>query len=177
MNFEPTIESQRIFQGKVIALRVDTVRLPGGKTSIREIVEHRGAVCLVALDQEQNVPLVRQYRKAIEAALLEVPAGALEEGEEPLVCAQRELREETGFAARHLEPLATFYTAPGFATEVMYAYLARELHPSALRAEEDEEIELVRVPLLQVRQMIHGGQIQDAKSIASLLLALEQLQR
>ena len=172
MSLEPTIESRQFFSGRILNLRVDTVRLPGGRTSTREIVEHRGAVCLVAVDDEDNVLLVRQYRKAVEATLLEVPAGTLEPGEEPMECARRELQEETGFDAEHLETLATFYTTPGFSNELMYAYLARDLRPSPLRSDEDERIEVVPVPLRQIPEMIRSGEIQDAKSIASLLLAL-----
>lgn len=172
---ETTISSRKVFQGKVIEVRVDTVRLPNGRMSTREIVEHRGAVCLVPIDAQGNVLMVRQYRKAVDATLLEVPAGTLERGEEVLACAQRELQEETGFAAGRLEPLATFYTTPGFSNEVIYAFLATDLRPGALAPEEDEGISVEPVPLGRVHQMIRSGDIKDAKSIAALLLTIARL--
>ena len=174
---EPTVRSQRIYEGRVINLRVDTVELPEGRTAQREVVEHRGAVCLVALDAQDNVLLVRQYRKPVEETLLEVPAGTLDTQEAPEACARRELREETGFTAAHLELLGTFYTTPGFTSEVMYAYLATGLTSSPLQAEEDEYIEVVCLPFRAALDMVLRGEVRDAKSIATLLLAQEKRRR
>jgi len=156
----------------VVKLRVDTVRLPDGRTSLREIVEHRGAAVIVPLDGQGRVILVRQYRKAAEELLLEVPAGTLEPGENPIQCAQRELQEEAGYSADRLQPLPPFWSAPGFTTERMYPFVATGLHPQSARADEDERIEPVTVPLSQVPLMIRSGEIRDAKSIASLLMVL-----
>ncbi len=169
---EHTIESRRIYEGRALKLRVDTVVLPGGRVSSREIVEHSGAVAIVPLDSGMNVLMVRQYRKPVEQPLLEVPAGGLDEGEEPEACAHRELREETGYLAARMEALASFFTTPGFCDEVMHAFLATGLTPGVADPDEDENIEVVPVPLDRVLSMIQQGEIRDAKSIAALLLTL-----
>ncbi len=169
---EPTLQSEKIYEGKIINLRVDIVELPTGKQTKREIVEHDGCVAIVPIDSEDNVLLVRQYRKAAEKAMLEIPAGGIESGEEPLECARRELAEETGFAAKQWEKLNYFYTSPGFCTEVMHMYFACDLVPNKLDADSDEDIELVRVPLKDIAELIESGEICDAKSIAGLLMVL-----
>ena len=129
----------------------------------------------MAVDSEDNVLLVRQYRKPVERDLLEIPAGGVEPGEEPLGCAQRELEEETGFSAERWEKLGYFYTSPGFCTEDMHVYLATGLRPASREPDGDENIELVRVPLANVIELIQSGALCDGKSIAGLLLALRQL--
>jgi len=169
---EETLSSQQVFQGRLIRVRVDRVRLPGGGESSREIVEHNGAVAIVALDGESHVLLVRQFRKAVERTLLEIPAGTLEPGEDPLECAHRELKEETGYAAGKMEHLGGFYSAPGFCAEYLTLYLATDLKPGPSNTEFDEDIELVRLPLSQTPQLIASGAICDAKSIIGLLSVL-----
>ncbi len=176
MNQERTLDSERIYLGKIVGLRVDTVELPSGRTAKREIVEHDACTGIVALDSGDNVLLVRQYRKAVEKVLLEIPAGLVEKGEELLGCAQRELEEETGFFAERWEKLGFFYTSPGFCTEDMHLYLATGLSPAKRDADYDEDIELVRRPLASVPDLIASGEIIDAKSIAGLLLALRKVQ-
>jgi ADP-ribose pyrophosphatase len=166
---EETLSSQQVFQGRLIRVRVDRVRLPNGGESSREIVEHHGAVAIVALDGEGNVLLVRQFRKAVERTLLEIPAGTLEPGEDPLECAHRELKEETGCVAGRMEHLGGFYSAPGFCTEYLTLYLATDLTPGPSHAEFDEDIELVRLPLAQAPRLIASGAICDSKSIIGLL--------
>jgi ADP-ribose pyrophosphatase len=111
---EKTISSQQIFAGRIINVKVDTVTLPDGSTSTREIVSHAGAVAIIPIDQEGMVWMVRQYRKALERVLLEIPAGTLEPGEQPQDCAVRELEEETGLSADTWEPILSYYSAPGF---------------------------------------------------------------
>jgi len=175
MSQERTLHSQRIYEGKIVNLRVDTVELPSGKKTKREIVEHGGCTAIVALDSEKNVLLVRQYRKAVERMLLEIPAGGIEPGEEPLEGARRELEEETGFSAERWEHLSLFYTSPGFCTEFMHLYLATGLQPAERAADDDEHIEVVRVPLKKSLELIDSGEICDAKSIAGLLLALRKV--
>ena len=174
-NNEPTIASRSIFQGRIIDVRVDTIRLPNGRETTREIVEHAPSICVVPVDGDSNVLLVRQYRKPTESFLLEVPAGGIEEGEEPAVATRRELQEEIGHTAAELTELTAFWLAPGWATEYMYAYLARGLTPAVLDSDEDEFIEVVRTPLADVPGLIADGMIQDAKSVASLLLAMRAL--
>ncbi len=168
---EITTSSRRIYEGRVVNLRVDTVRLENGHITEREIVEHRGSVAMVALDEDSNVLLVRQFRKPAERELLEIPAGTLEPGEEPLVCAQRELREETGYRAAQIEEMCTFYTSPGFCTEQIHLYLATGLELAYLPAEKDEAIEVIKTPLAKALEMIKSGEIADAKSIVGLLMA------
>lgn len=174
MEQERTISSKSIYEGRVVKLRVDTVELPGDRTSTREIVEHRGAVVIAALDGEGNVLLVRQYRKPVEQELLELPAGTLDPGEEPEACAWRELQEETGFRAEKLEKLGGFYSAPGFCTEYLHLFLATGLQPSPMAADDDEDIRVVPTPLVQVPGLIFSEEIRDAKSIAGLLRILRE---
>lgn len=171
---ERTLASQRLYRGKVVNLRVDTVELPGGRLGKREVVEHAGGVVIVPIDDQDNVLFVRQYRLPVAETLLELPAGGADPGEGPQTCASRELQEETGYQAGRLERLCGFYTAPGFCTEFLHLFLATELSPSPLKPDEDEAIELVRVPLAQVQGLIASGEIRDVKTIAGLLLALSR---
>ena len=175
MSQERTLNTERIYQGKLVGLRVDTVELPSGRTTKREIVEHGACSAIVAIDSEDNVLLVRQYRKPVERVLLEIPAGNTEPGEDALQCARRELEEETGFSAERWEQLGFFYTSPGFCTEVMHLYLATELRQARRDEDDDESIELVRVPLTKVLELIASGEVCDAKSIAGLLIALRRV--
>lgn len=169
---EPTINSKRIYKGRVVGLRVDTVQLAEGRVSQRELVEHSPSVAIVPLDRERNVLLVRQYRKAVEQTLLEVTAGGLEEGEAPEDGARRELDEETGYIAGHWEHLASFFLSPGYCDEEMHVFLATELAAGQPHPESDENIEVVSVPIYSIPAMIQRGEIRDAKSIAALLLVL-----
>ena len=146
--------------------------MPNGRLTVREVVEHSDSVCMVPLDAEGNVLLVRQYRKPTESDLLEVPAGGIEEGESPEDAAMRELQEEVGHMADNLRPLAGFWLAPGWCDEYMYAFLATDLRPSDKEQDFDEMVETRRVPLSQTLELIESGEIQDAKSIASLLQAM-----
>ena len=172
---EPTIESKDIYQGRIIKLRVDTVQLPSGRTTTREIVEHEDAVCVVPIDENNNVLMVRQYRKAAQLNLLEVPAGGVEAGETPDETVLRELQEEVSVTSGSLRRLSGFWVSPGWATEFMHAYLATDLTPASLPADDDEYISVERVPLDIIPELIESGEIQDSKSIASLLLALRVL--
>ena len=160
------------YMGKIVNLRVDTVRMPTGRLTTREIAEHSHSVCVVPIDQHNNVLMVRQYRKPAETDLLEVPAGGIEEHETANEAVLRELQEEIGYTAGKLVLLSSFWVAPGWSTEYMYAYLATELTPANLAGDDDENIDVVTVPLEEVIGLIEEGEIQDAKSIASLLLAL-----
>ena len=172
MTEERTLESQILYQGRQVNLRLDTVELPSGRQARREIVEHGESVGIVALDAEGKALLVRQYRKAPECLLLEIPAGGIDPGEEPRDCAQRELQEETGYRAGKMERIGGFYTSPGYCTEFIHLFLATDLELSPLRADADETIELVRLPLTHVAQLISSGEICDAKTVAGLLTVL-----
>ena len=171
IQYENTIETARPYDGRIFSVRVDTVELPTGRRTIREIAEHADAVCIVPIDHHGNVILVRQYRKPTESSLLEAPAGGVEPGELPDDTVLRELQEEIGHTAANLQHLASFWVAPGWATEKMHAYLATGLSPSKLAADDDENIQIIPVPLPQAIAMIQTGEIQDAKTIAALLLA------
>jgi ADP-ribose pyrophosphatase len=164
-----TLSSKYVYKGHNIRLRVDEVQLPSGKEATREVIEHCGAVVIVALDSEGNVLLVNQFRHAAGKELLELPAGGIDPGEDPRETALREMQEETGFFPGKLESIGGFYSAPGYAAEYLYLFLATELTPARLIAEDTEEIKLVRMPLKEAIEMIHSGGIEDAKSIAGLL--------
>jgi len=165
---EETTETQRIYEGRIINVRVDTVRLPSGRESKREVIEHKGAVCIVPVQDDGRVLLVRQFRKPAEESLLEVPAGGLEEGESPEQCAARELMEECGFRPGKLVPLYQAFLAPGYSTEMMYAFLATELSPEKMQADDDESIEVESFSLHQLEAMIDSFQIRDAKTVAAI---------
>lgn len=169
---EKTLSSEVIFAGRAIRLRVDHIKMPGGRETTREIVEHEDCVAIIALDGEDNVLLVEQYRTPVAKRLLEIPAGGIEPGESPEDCVRREMREETGFLPQKLERLGGFYSSPGYSTEYLHLYLATELVPNPLQAEDSESIKLVRVRLSEVPTLIASGAICDAKSIAGLLTFL-----
>jgi ADP-ribose pyrophosphatase len=166
---EVVLSSDVVYSGRVVKLRVDEVRLSNGRVARREVVEHRGAVALVALDADGNCLLVRQYRSAVGRTLLEIPAGTLEPGEDPAACAARELAEETGYRPGNLVEILGFYSAPGFCTEHLWVYLATDLVAERAEADVDEDIELVRASAQECVELIRSGEIRDAKSIAGLL--------
>ena len=170
---EKTLSSQLIYEGQAIKLRVDTVEMPNGRQTTREIVEHADCVAIVAIDDNDNVLLVNQFRKPVEKELLEIPAGGIEPGEDPVATVHRELREETGYLPRKVERLGGFYSTPGYCTEYLYLYLATNLTPSQLYAEDTENIRLTRVPISQVPSLIASSSICDAKSITGLLIFLK----
>jgi ADP-ribose pyrophosphatase len=161
------------FNGKHIQVRVDQVTDANGKTWEKEIVIHPGAVCVVAfLGENRDVVLVRQYRHAAGAELLEICAGGLNPGEDPRECAIRELEEETGYRAAKVVERARFWTTPGFTTEFMYLYEATDLVKTKINPDEDESIEVEIVTREEALRMIDDGRIQDAKSILGLLRVL-----
>lgn len=166
---EQQLSSVQVYSGPAISLRVDKVRKPGGAVTSRDVVEHSDCVAVVPVDEQDHVYLVRQFRYPVDASLLEVPAGGIEPGEDVLDCVRRELQEEIGYLPRKVEKLGGFYSIPGYGTEYLYVYVATELQPSRLVAEDTDEIEVVRVPLRQVPELIFSGKIRDAKTIAALL--------
>ncbi|SDK50256.1 NUDIX hydrolase [Natronincola ferrireducens] len=166
---EKTLKSERIYEGKIINLRVDTVELPHKKYSKREIVEHSGAVGILAITEEKNIVLVRQFRKPVEEILLEIPAGKIEANETSEVCALRELKEETGFETDNIRKLLDFYTTPGFSNEIMHIFLAQNLSKGIATPDEDEYIEIVHIPLEEAVKKIINGEIKDSKTIIAIL--------
>jgi ADP-ribose pyrophosphatase len=167
--------SKRIYEGRIINMRVDTIRLPDGRTASREVIEHRGAVAIVPLIDRQTVVMVKQYRSAAGKVLLEIPAGTREAGENLETCARRELAEETNFQATHLIKLFQSYVAPGYSSELIHVYLAHGLSHAAGKLDEDEFVEVERVRLANVPDMIARGEIEDGKSIGGLYAALQVL--
>jgi len=173
MAVEEKISSKLVFDGEITRLRVDTVRLPDGGEATREVVEHAGCVVIVAVDADDNVLLVRQFRYALGKELLEIPAGGIDAGEGPEEAAAREMQEETGYKPEKLVSMGGFYSAPGFCTEYLHLFLATDLTPSQLYAEDTEGIQLGRVPADKIPELITTGKIEDAKSSAGLLTYLE----
>lgn len=161
-------KSTRIYDGRVVSLRVDEIELPSGRITKREIVEHRGAVAIVPMMDHGHILLVRQFRRAAGRVLLEIPAGTIEPQEDVEACLRRELAEEVGMQAERLEQLVTFLPSPGFLTEEVHVYLAAGLSPSS-REREEEDLEVVPMSLTQAQSLI-GTQIIDAKSIIGLLM-------
>lgn len=174
---EKTLSSQLVYEGRAVKLRIDTVETPSGRETTREIVEHSDCIAVVAIDADNNVLLVKQFRKPVERELLEIPAGGIDHGEDPETAVRRELREEIGYMPQKVKKLGGFYSAPGYCTEYIHLYLATDLVPSRLFAEDTEEISLVRVPVAQIPDLIASGRFCDAKSIAGLLTYLEYLKR
>lgn len=167
---EKTIASKMHFQGKILNVRVDTVKLPDGKTADREIVEHSGGVTIIPVTDGGEIILVKQFRKAADQVLLELPAGKLEPGEEPENCADRELEEETGYRAQKLEKLFSFYTTPGYSDEILHLYLADELVESSTSLDDGEFIEIKKIKEDEIDSYINQGKIKDAKTIIGLQL-------
>ncbi len=173
-----TLGSERGFDGAHLHLRVDRVRLPSGRESVREVVEHPGAVAVVALTTDGEVLLIRQFHHAIGRALLGIPAGTREPGEDAMATARRELVEETGYeAAGELRELAAYFTSPGFTDERMTIFLARDCRPVAEVADPDESILLRRVPLAEIPVLVRpgAGQVEEGKTLVGLLTLLRVL--
>ncbi|TFJ93751.1 NUDIX hydrolase [Lentibacillus salicampi] len=168
---EKTIQTETIYDGKVVKLQVDEVMLPDGNTSKRELIKHPGAVGVIPITPEQKIIFVEQYRKPLEKPLVEIPAGKLEDGEKPEVTARRELEEETGYTAGPLEFVTSFYTSPGFADELMYLYIADGLEPVKDPAigDDDEFIELLELTLEEAKQYVQNNRIHDAKTNYAIL--------
>jgi ADP-ribose pyrophosphatase len=176
MAFE-LLRSETLYTGRALTIRRDHVRLPDGRETQLDIVEHVGSVIILPIDVDGKLLFVRQYRHAAGLDLLELPAGTLEAGEAPEACARREVREETGMAAGKLEDLGGFYLAPGYSTEYMHVYLATDLREDPLEADDDEFLSVERLPLTEVVEMVKKGKIPDAKSLAAFWLARDFLER
>jgi ADP-ribose pyrophosphatase len=168
---ERTLGSRRVYEGRLISLRVDDVALENGHRSTREIVEHPGAVAILAFTEDEELVLVRQYRTAAERLTLEIPAGTLSRGEDPRACAERELKEETGFGAHTFAGVCSFYTAVGFCTEVLHLFVARGLQSGDQAYEEDENIDVVTMSVAAAMDAVRDGSIADSKTVAGVFWA------
>ena len=169
---ERTLSSKLLHEGRNFRFKTDEVELPGGRRTVRDIVEHPGAVAIIPVLPDGRVVLVRQYRYAVRRELLEIPAGTLEAGEPALDCARRELAEETGYEAGRMERLMGCYVAPGYSSELIQFYVATELRWVGMASEPDESITVERLGLDEVLAMIEGNAIEDAKTIAGVLAYL-----
>ena len=170
---ETTVSSDLIYTGKTIQLRVDTVEVPNRGYQKREIIEHKGAVAILAITKENKVVLVKQFRKAIEQEIYELPAGKIEIGETPLDCAYRELKEETGYSANSMKLIHKYYPTPGFSNQLVFIYLAKDLIPGEKKLEEDEFLEVYEVDLETAYKMVYENEICDSKTVIGLLLSKE----
>ncbi len=173
MNFEIE-ESKIIFSGRVFDVKLDKIKYKStGNNAMREVVIHRGGAVIIAVTQEGKIPLVKQYRYPFDKVLIELPAGKLDAGEDPLVCAARELKEETGYSAKNVKRLGSIYTSPGYSSEELYLFLATELEAGETELEEGEEgMEILELAPEEITQMILNGEIHDAKTIAGLFFYL-----
>ena len=169
--YEKKLTSKQIFDGKVVKLYVDTVELPDGSEAIREIVRHPGAVCVIPVTKDMDVVTVKQYRYAFEQIMLEIPAGKLEPGENPLEAVKRELEEESGVVAKKIEYLGEIFTTVAIFDEKIHLYLATELEFKNAHPDEDEFLEVETIPLSELYNMVMDGDIKDAKTQIAILKA------
>ncbi len=176
---EKTIQSKPIYDGKIISLQVDDVLLPDGNESKREIVKHPGAVALLPITNDGKIIVVKQYRKALERTIIEIPAGRIEPNEDPKVTAIRELEEETGYGAKEVSYIQSFATSPGFADEIIHLYVAKELYAieNPADGDEDEFIEQFEITIEEAEEMIAKGEIYDAKTAFAILYAKYELKK
>ncbi|MBR2681050.1 MAG: NUDIX hydrolase [Exiguobacterium sp.] len=165
---EKTIEREVIYQGKIFDVEKHVVSLPNGNTSVRELVYHNGAVAVLVIDESDNIVMVEQYRKAFESMSLEIPAGKLEKGEEPMASAERELEEETGYTAESLEKIFSFYGAPGFCSERVDVFVAKGLSAGEMNLDEDEFLNVKRYSFDEAVALLDRGTITDAKTIMAI---------
>lgn len=171
---EKRLSRETVYKGAIFYVEKRMVRLPNGKEARRDIVVNPNATAIVALDDEDRVIMVKQYRESAGRVMLEIPAGKMDEGEDPETCASRELREETGYTAKSLKRLFASRVSPGFSSEIIYTYLAEGLELGDTDPDEDEFVETLKMPLGEVVDMILRGEIEDGKTIAGIL-AVNQL--
>lgn len=168
---EKTIATREIFSGRIIHIKEDTVLLPNGKTAGRELVIHNGGVGVIAVDEDKNVFMVEQYRKPYDEVVLEIPAGKLEKDEDPFCAGKRELAEETGYTAENFTFLGKSYPSPGYCSEIIHLYLAQNLSYVGQHLDADEFVEVKKIPLDTLVQMVMNNEIVDAKTEIAILKA------
>lgn len=166
---EKTLEEKVIFDGRVIHVSLDKIELPNGRTSSREVVKHPGGVGIAALTENGEIILVNQFRYPYKSEILEIPAGKLNPGEDPLECGKRELREETGAAAAEYINLGKLLPSPGYTNEIIHLYLAKDLSYGKQQPDEDEFLDIVKMPLEKAVKMVMSGEIKDSKTQVALL--------
>jgi len=169
--FERTRSTRWIYKGRIVSLKEDTVRLPDGNTSKREVVLHPGAVAVIAILPSDRIVLVRQFRKATEQELLEIPAGLAHKGESFPAAARRELEEEAGYLAKNVKPVFTGFTSPGYSSEVIRFFLATGLKKTKAGGDRDEFIDVEVMPISRAIKLASSGKIRDNKTMIGILLA------
>lgn len=167
---EKTLESEIIYKGAILNLRKDKVTVKNG-TSYREIIEHNGGSCAVAITKENKIVMVKQFRKPLDDVVLEIPAGKIEKGEDHKETIIRELREETGYTGQNIKFLSKFYPSVGYTTEALYIYLATDLIPGETDFDENEAIDIVEIDFDEAVRMVYDGRITDGKSVIGILMA------
>ena len=165
-----TLNRELIYTGKIFSLVQDTISMPDGRTAKWDMVQHNGAVCVLPVDSDGNIIFVRQFRQAAEGVVLELPAGRLEPGEDPILAAHRELEEETAFKAGDMRLMVSMYMAVGYSNELIHMYAAKDLYPGKLNLDEDEFIDVEKYSLDEAVKMIFSGEIIDSKTIAGILM-------
>lgn len=173
--FEKTIKTDVKFEGRILKMRVDTVELPDGSTSTREIIEHPGGVAVIAVDENGYVPMVTQFRKPYEKMIMELPAGKLDDGEDPLQCGVRELEEETGLKAKNFVFLGGVLPSPGYAAEMLYVYLATDLYEGTVHLDEGEFLNVEKIHLDDLIEKVMNNELEDAKTVIGILKAAKYL--
>lgn len=178
MNLRETpVEQEVKYEGRIIRLRVDKAQLPNGRIATREVVEHNGGVCIAALTEQRELMFVRQFRYPYQEVVLELPAGKIDKGEEPLACGKRELTEETGASAQQYRSLGRLYPSPGYCGEVIHLFLATGLSFGRMNPDEDEFLEVERIPLEKAVQMVLDNEVPDAKTQVAVLKTWALLQK
>ena len=175
--FEKTVKSEKIYEGRIISLRKDTVELENGKTALREVVEHPGGVCVVPVTDDNHIIFVRQYRYPFGEALLEIPAGKLNPGEDHFECGKRELLEETGAIPSEYSYMGVLYPTTAYLTEKIHMYLAKGLSFSSQSLDDDEFLDVVKVPFEKAVEMVMSNEIKDSKTQIAVLKAKILLSR
>ena len=166
---EKFVSKKTIWHGRAVDFRVDTVKLPNGKLATREFIDHPGAVAVIPFLDKKHVVMVRQYRHPVGEVTLELPAGKLDKGESILKCLKRELQEETGYTARKVKHLISYWPTPAFGNEVLHVYMAENLVPGRMNTDEDEFLQCVIVPFEKALKMVKSGEIRDSKTVVGLL--------
>lgn len=169
--FEKTVVSEEVFSGKVFSVKKETVLLPDDTKAYREVVIHSGGVGILPIDEDNNITLVKQFRKGAECETLEIPAGKLEKNENPIDCANRELLEETGFTSCNIKSLGEFYATPAYCSEVIHLFMATGLTYVGQKLDDGEFLELIQIPLDKAYDMVLSNEIKDAKTIIAILKA------
>lgn len=174
---ETTVNKKYVYKGRIINVRCDDAALPNGKPCTREVVEHNGGVCIAPITDDNELIFVRQFRYPYMEEILELPAGKLEKGEDPFEAGKRELEEETGTVADEYFDFGKFYPTPGYCGEIIHLYAAKGLKATAMHPDDDEFLEVIRIPIAKAVDMVMNGELRDGKTQALVMRVAEMLRR